>query len=86
MSKKIEESDLIEAGFSKHLMVGTGWNSTASMCDAVYYYKNGRITINATEFWTWFLDGEQRNDISVNSKEELLNMLNNYNTQLINQS
>lgn len=74
----LSENDLVELGFSKHLMVGTGWNSISSMRDAVYYYKNGRITINATHFWTWFLDGDQRNDIAVSSKEYLLELLKTY--------
>ena len=78
---KITESDLVECGFTKHLIMGTGWNSISSMREAVYYYKNGRITINATYFWTWFLDGEQRNDISVSSKESLINLINALNTQ-----
>lgn len=68
---KLTEQDLIKSGFSQHLMAGTGWNSISSMCDPIYYYKKGRITINATEIWTWFLDGEQRNDIAVSSIEEL---------------
>jgi hypothetical protein len=67
----LSEDDLVDLGFSKHLMVGTGWVSISSMRDAVYYYKKGRITINATYFWTWFLDKEQRNDIAVDSKEKL---------------
>lgn len=70
----LSEADLIDVGFSQHTMVGTGWNSTSSMRDAVYYYKKGRIAINATRFWTWFLDGEQRNDISVSSKDALLKL------------
>lgn len=75
----LTESDLVDAGFTKHLMAGTGWNSISSMRDAVYYYKNGRITINATTFWTWFLDDDQRNDIAVSSKESLLELLTQYN-------
>ena len=75
MSKKLTENDLVELGFSKHMMIGTGWQTTTSMRDAIYYYKCGRITINATEFWTWFLDGEQRNDIAVSTKTELSNLL-----------
>jgi hypothetical protein len=60
-------------------MLGTGWNSISSMCNAIYYYRNGRITINATEFWTWFLDGVQQNDISVSDKENLSELLKKYN-------
>jgi len=75
MNNILSESDLEKLGFSKHLMVGTGWNSTNSMCDDIYYYKNGRITINATTFWTWFLDDEQRNDIAVTTKNDLRNLL-----------
>jgi hypothetical protein len=74
----LSENDLVELGFSKHLMVGTGWNSISSMRDAVYYYKNGRITINATNVWTWFLDSDQRNDIAVSSKESLSELLKTY--------
>jgi len=74
----LSENDLVELGFSKHLMVGTGWNSISSMRDAVYYYKNGRITINATHFWTWFLDDDQRNDIAVSSKDALSELLKTY--------
>jgi hypothetical protein len=76
----ITENDLIELGFTQHLMPGTGWNSVSSMRDAVYYYENGRIAINATEFWTWFLDNIQRNDIEVNTKEELIKLLKTYNS------
>lgn len=72
----LSENDLIEAGFQKHIMLGTGWNSINSMREAIYYYTNGRITINATEIWTWFLDSKQRNDISVSNKESLIQLLN----------
>lgn len=65
----LTEQDLLDVGFTQHLMVGTGWNTISSMCDSVYYYVNNRITINATRFWTWFLDGVQKNDIAVHSKE-----------------
>lgn len=75
---KLTETDLVEVGFSKNLMIGTGWNSISSMCDSIYYYINGRITINTTTYWTWFLDNDQRNDISVNSKEELIKLLDKY--------
>ncbi len=71
----LTEDDLTEAGFTKHLMMGTGFVSTLSMCPAQFYYKNGRITINATKFWTWFLDGEQDNRISVSTKEALKELL-----------
>lgn len=67
----LTEQDLLDLDFSQHTMAGTGWNSISSMQDAIYYYKRGRVCINATEIWTWFLDGEQRNDISVNTKESL---------------
>lgn len=76
--KCLSESDLVELGFSKHLMLGTGWNSVNSMRDAVYYYKKGRITINATYFWTWFLDNDQRNDIAVGDREALCELLKTY--------
>ena len=76
----ITENDLVELGFKKRMMVGTGWNSTASMRDAVYYYQKGRIGINATEFWTWFLDGEQRNDIAVSNKSALQTLLTKIQT------
>lgn len=71
----LTEDNLIEAGFSKHLMPGTGWNSINSMRDAIYYYKKGKITINATEFWTWFLNGEQRNDIAVSNMDDLKKLI-----------
>jgi len=74
----LTEQDLMDVGFTQALMVGTGWNSINSMRDAVYYYKNGRITINASEFWTWFLDDEMRNDISVHTKEKLIELLKMY--------
>jgi hypothetical protein len=74
----ITEDNLIELGFSKNEMIGTGWNSISSMCDSIYYYKNGRISINATDFWTWFLDDKQRNDISVDSVEKLSELLEKY--------
>jgi hypothetical protein len=56
-------------------MVGTGYLTINSMTPAVYYYKRGRITINATHFWTWFLDGEQRNDIAVYSIDDLKKLI-----------
>jgi hypothetical protein len=74
----LTEQDLTDLGFSKNLMVGTGYTSISSMTPAIYYYKKGRITINATQFWTWFLDGEQRNDISVSTREGLINLLLRY--------
>ena len=74
----LSENDLVELGFSKNLMAGTGWNTINSMRDAVYYYKKGRITINASRYWTWFLDNDQRNDISVNSKDALSELLKTY--------
>jgi hypothetical protein len=74
----LSENDLVELGFSKNLMVGTGWNTINSMRDAVYYYKKGRITINVSRYWTWFLDNDQRNDIAVNSKDALLELLITY--------
>ena len=79
--EQLSESDLVEVGFSKHLMLGTGFLTTSSMTEAMYYYRNGRITINATTFWTWFLDGEQRNDISVHTKEGLIKLIEKHNTQ-----
>ena len=72
---KLTEKDLIDLGFEQKLMLGTGWLTTLSMRDAVYYYTKGRITINATKFWTWFLDNDQRNDIAVSSKESLEKLL-----------
>lgn len=75
---KITEQDLVDAGFSKNLMPGTGWLTTNSMRDAVYYYEKGRIAVNVTEFWTWFLDDKQRNDIEVSTKEGLIELLNKY--------
>ena len=77
--KTLTEKDLVDLGFSKHLMVGTGYTTISSMTPPIYYYKNGRITINATTFWTWFLDGKQRNDISVLTKNKLKELLNYYN-------
>jgi hypothetical protein len=75
----LEESHLVELGFEKKTMHGTGWNSIGSMQDAIYYYKNGRISINCTRYWTWFLDGEQDNSIAVGTKEGLEELLNKYN-------
>lgn len=71
LDEGLKESDLVELGFSKNLMLGTGWLTINSMRDAIYYYKKGRITINATRYWTWFIDDEQRNDLAVSTKEEL---------------
>lgn len=76
---KLTEKDLLDIGFDKKLMVGTGFNSIISMTPAIYYYRKNRITINATTHWTWFLDGEQRNDIAVESRKKLLKLLNKYN-------
>lgn len=73
----LTEKDLMDVGFERHLMVGTGWNTISSMRDAVYYYTKGNITINATSMWTWFLNGEQRNDIAVYSKEKLIELVKN---------
>lgn len=70
----LTEQDLIDVGFTKHLMAGTGWNTINSMMDAVYYYEKGNITINATKIWTWFLYDEQRNDIAVSTKEKLIEL------------
>ena len=81
----LTEQHLVECGFKKNLMPGTGWNSINSMRDAVYYYTQGRITINATYYWTWFLDGEQRNDICVCNKEELEKLLKKYNSTQANE-
>lgn len=74
----LSEDDLVELGFEKRLMMGTGYVSISSMQPAQYYYKKGRININATQFWTWFLDGEQRNDIAVSTKDALSELLKNY--------
>lgn len=74
----LSENDLVELGFSKNLMAGTGWNTINSMRNAVYYYKKGRITINASRYWTWFLDNNQRNDIAVDSKDALSELLITY--------
>jgi len=73
----LTEQDLIDVGFTQHLMLGTGWLSISSMCDAQYYYKspNKKITINCTRFWTWFLGDEQDNRIAVYTKEDLKNLL-----------
>ena len=79
MNKMLIEDDLVELGFEKKLMLGTGWLSTNSMRDAVYYYTKGRITINATYHWTWFLDNDQRNDIAVHTKDLLIDLLKKYN-------
>jgi hypothetical protein len=59
-------------------MHGTGWNSISSMCDPIYYYVAGRIGVNATEIWTWFLDGEQRNDLAAENKQQLKELLMRY--------
>lgn len=75
---RLIETDLVKLGFTKHLMIGTGFTSISSMQEAIYYYKYGRLTINATEFWTWFLDDEQRNDISVSSKQDLMELMKKY--------
>jgi hypothetical protein len=79
LSKKLTEDDLLDLGFEKHLMIGTGYISISSMRPALYYYKKGRLSINATEIWTWFLDGEQRNDIAVSTKDELKKLISKYN-------
>ncbi len=73
----LTEDNLVELGFTKRMMAGTGWLTIYSMRDAIYWYEKGRIAINATTFWTWFLDKKQRNDIAVNTKEELAELLEN---------
>jgi len=86
----ITERDLIKLGFSKHHMTGSGVITgsgeiiSTSINPAQYWYKNDRISINATMFWTWFLDGKQRNDISVSSIESLKDLLSKYNVKLGN--
>ncbi len=67
----LSEDDLKELGFK-------GWDSVSPEKDAAYLYKNGRITINVNGTWNWFLDGEARNDIAVNSKQELSKLLKKY--------
>lgn len=75
----LNEQDLVDLGMKQHLMVGTGWLTTSSMKDAVFYYEKGRIAINATEVaWTWFLDNKMRNDIAVSNKEDLKQLLKKY--------
>jgi hypothetical protein len=75
---ELTEQDLIDCGMKQRQMLGTGWRSTSSMCDAVYYYEHGRIGINATYFWTWFVDGEMHNEIAVYSKDKLTELLNKH--------
>lgn len=67
----ITEKDLIDVGFTQHKMT--------SQFNSPSYYKNGRITINATRYWTWFLDDEQDNSIAVSSKEALIKLLEKIN-------
>jgi hypothetical protein len=74
----LSENDLLELGFEQRLMLGTGWLTISSMRDAEYYYIKGRITISCSHFWRWYLDDDQRNDIAVNSKEELIELLSKY--------
>lgn len=74
----LTEKDLVDLGFDKMLMAGTGYISISSMRPAIYYYRKNRITINATTYWTWFLDDEQRNDIAVYTKKELSDLLDKY--------
>lgn len=76
---ELTEQDLIDLGFDKKLMLGTGFTCISSMRPAIYYYIKGRITINATEIWTWFMDDEQRNDIAVSNKESLSILLSKLN-------
>ncbi len=78
LNNRLTERDLVDIGFEKRLMMGTGFTSINSMRASIYYYKKGRIGINATSIWTWFLDDKQRNDISVDTKEELIKLLNKY--------
>ena len=75
----LSENDLVNLGFIKHTMIGTGWNSISSMRDAIYYYENGRITISAEKYWRWYVDNEPRNDIAVSTKEKLEELLIKYN-------
>ena len=75
---ELTEEMIEQVGFTKHTMIGTGYNSISSMTDAVYYYKYGRITINATTFWTWFLDNEIRNDIAVTNIKDLVLLILKY--------
>lgn len=75
----LNEQDLIDCGMKQHLMTGTGWLTSNSCRDAVFYYEIGRITINATEIaWTWFLDGEMRNDIEVYDIDSLKKLILKY--------
>ena len=60
-------------------MIGTGYTSTSSMQPTIYYYKKNNITINATPIWSWFYKGELANDIAVNGKKELTELLKKYN-------
>ena len=69
------ESDLESFGFSKHLMLGTGYLTISSMQPAQYYYKKGNITINCTHHWTWFLNGQQDNSIAVGTKTGMRELL-----------
>lgn len=69
----LTEQNLVDIGFKKLPMLGNSfWNTPTQ-----YFYTKGNIAINATHHWTWFLDGVQRNDIAVNSKEKLIELCKN---------
>lgn len=69
---RLKENDLIDLGFEKRLVLGTGFVSISSMSPAKYYYVKGRLAINCVmDWWTWFLDDVPRNDIAKHSKKEL---------------
>ena len=72
----IKEKDLVALGFSKSIILGTGtWRNPIEQ----YYYQNGNLTINATMFWTWFVNGEQDNSVSVADKISLIDLLKKVN-------
>lgn len=72
---KLEEKHFEELGFTKHLVIGTGWLTTNSMRDAVYYYTNRNLRVTCSEFWRWYKNDELRQDIAVYFKEDLLDLL-----------
>lgn len=67
----ITEEDLIENGFTQYLLLGVGGVPVGTKDNPIYFYTNGRITVNVTEDWSWFLDGIQEDNDKIDSVYKL---------------
>lgn len=75
----LNEQHLVDLGMKRHLVMGTGWVTTSSMKDAVFYYEKGRVSIKCSEIsWYWFIDDKPRNDLAVSNKVDLKKLLKKY--------